>query len=1273
MKVSIYAGEKVEVTGINRNKIVITFLTGATVNDLLQFNYYPDFPDTSTETPRVLLFKNFRINPGEVTIAADPNEQAFNYVLAFMLDFNTASQFTITRINNVVTITANNGSQLVEPGIIGSFATIVNPIETNLEDTYRKLDLYEDENISLTSKLSDIEKLSNIFTDFSDSFTLPASSVNNEVFRHYYNYDIDNAFNANLRIPAYIEIDTIPFRFGVIQLDGVDLKDFYPDTYKVTFFGNTTQLNVKFGDETLDKLDYIGDTDVKAFSGLSQFDYSYTSANFINTLSNPSFLNGNVITPLINYSDKDWNYGGGNGDAVNDISITSGAILDSTLRPAIRVIKLIEAIETKYNVTFSRDFLDKATFQDLYMWLNERTESLLTQVQEPNINISFTGTNNGYFTQNGNVLLVKRRKYSEDIFTVYRTSVKYTVRPTNLTIKYSLIIENENGIELARINDVTGNRSIEKITSAILGNNSSNELVTDSYVLKIITQGPNTFEIDVNVQSIRLSNGTTVYVNVFSINNISTLNVSLIIGDNIPKMKVIDFITSIMKMFKLIIRPITTTDFYIDTIDSFYSKGNILDITDYADQSQVKIERPVIYSDIRFQFEKTDNFLGKKFRIDNNPITEIGYGDLQSIYPQIENKKELKVDVNFENMLFENISDNNGVLLNIMTGLAASSTDDGRTFSPNKSKPILFYNNGINNHVDSPIEFKFNNTSLVDPIVYSYNIGNTNNEYLEQVTDSVNFGVERDQWHQQDIVTNLFSNYWSNWINTIYDLKQRKVKLKSFLPQRFINELSLNDRLIIGDQRFKISDYTINLVTSEVELNLFKDIYTATLPIEMNAMTLSGFTYLTDWAATPNGNAAYIYGNQQPGFITQVNFDGSQNTNFNIGSGFNANSFGFQSLLIDGDKLLVTGNFTSYNSVSKNRLIRLNQNGSIDTTFNIGTGFNNYSLKSLKTINDKYIIVGNFTQYSGVTNNRIISLNQNGSRNTAFTTGTGFNNTAVDIATDGSNLFVSGYFTQYSGLSRNRIIKLDASGNVITAFDGGSGPNTTTAQPNGLIYNQNGLYMYGYMTSYSGVSVGRICKIDETTGQLDQTFNLSGTGFNNTVFIAKTIYNDKLLCTGSFSAYNGTVVSRNVVLNGDGSLYYALPSGFTYVYSIDNNIYGIPSSGEIQLISEFNQDSISNEFIVTNAGIKHYDFQITTNKSWVINKVDTGYDIDWVTFVQNGSGDGSAVVTIRIEEKATQAAPEVYEPRTMTLEILFNDGSRKYIYITQLGLIDSTP
>jgi len=368
---------------------------------------------------------------------------------------------------------------------------------------YKKLDLFEDENISLTSKLSDIEKLSNVFTDFSDSFTIPASATNNQVFKHYYDFDIDNSFNANIRIPAYIEIDTIPFRFGEFQLESVTVKNFQPDNYKITFYSNTTQLSKLFDNDLLSELDYekVDGVNVRAFSGLSQFDYLYNSTNVINSINNPSFKDGDLITPLINYSDKDWNYGGGNSDNVKDISIDSGAIDDADLRPALRLIKIIEAIETKYGITFSREFFNTAPFQDLYMWLNEREENLLTGKQEVDITVPFTGTNNGYFSQSGNILYVQRRKYSESIFVPYVTTVRYFVRPTDTTIKYSLIIENENGDELARRDNLTGNQNIEKTASSLLGNNTSTELTTDSYTLKIITQASNTFETDVNVQS----------------------------------------------------------------------------------------------------------------------------------------------------------------------------------------------------------------------------------------------------------------------------------------------------------------------------------------------------------------------------------------------------------------------------------------------------------------------------------------------------------------------------------------------------------------------------------------------------------------------------------------------------------------------------------------------------------------------------------------------------------------------------------------------------
>lgn len=55
---------------------------------------------------------------------------------------------------------------------------------------YQSVDLFEDETISVTSKIQDIRDIGVVFTDFSQSFTLPASKNNNKIFKHFYNYFI---------------------------------------------------------------------------------------------------------------------------------------------------------------------------------------------------------------------------------------------------------------------------------------------------------------------------------------------------------------------------------------------------------------------------------------------------------------------------------------------------------------------------------------------------------------------------------------------------------------------------------------------------------------------------------------------------------------------------------------------------------------------------------------------------------------------------------------------------------------------------------------------------------------------------------------------------------------------------------------------------------------------------------------------------------------------------------------------------------------------------
>ena len=102
-----------------------------------------------------------------------------------------------------------------------------------------------------------------------------------------------------------------------------------------------------------------------------------------------------------------------------------------------------------------------------------------------------------------------------------------------------------------------------------------------------------------------------------------------------------------------------------------------------------------------------------------------------------------------------------------------------------------------------------------------------------------------------------------------------------------------------------------------------------------------------------------------------MNTDGSLDTSFNTGSGVN----GIREITLQDDgKAIIGGDFTSYNGSPINRIARLNTDGSIDTSFNVGTGANS-SVISIGIQDDgKVVVIGNFTSYNNIRKNRIIRL-----------------------------------------------------------------------------------------------------------------------------------------------------------------------------------------------------------------------------------------------------------------------------------------------------------
>jgi uncharacterized delta-60 repeat protein len=265
--------------------------------------------------------------------------------------------------------------------------------------------------------------------------------------------------------------------------------------------------------------------------------------------------------------------------------------------------------------------------------------------------------------------------------------------------------------------------------------------------------------------------------------------------------------------------------------------------------------------------------------------------------------------------------------------------------------------------------------------------------------------------------------------------------------------------------------------------------------------------------------------------IIRLNSDGSVDNTFTIGTGFNDYVSNIQ-IQSDG-KILMGGGFTSYSGVSRNYIIRLNSDGSVDNTFTIGTGFDNLVTTTQIQSDGKILVGGLFTSYSGISSNYIIRLNSDGSVDNTFTIGTGFNDLVdtIQIQSDGK-ILVGGFFTSYSGISRNYIIRLNSDGSVDNTFTigtgfGGGSPDTIQIQSDGKIL------VGGLFTSYSGISSNYIIRLN-SDGSVDNTFTI-GTGFDNLVSNIRIQSDGKILMGGFFTSYSGVSYNRIIRLNSDGS------------------------------------------------------------------------------------------------------------------------------------------
>ena len=666
-----------------------------------------------------------------------------------------------------------------------------------LGNFYERTALFNDETISITQVIQDVKDIGLIFTNFTKTFTLPASDENNRLFKHYYNYDIDGGFDARVKINAYIEIDANRFNSGKVKLEGVEMKNNQPYAYKVTYYGDTVNLKDLIGEDKLNALP------------LSSYNLTYNNTTVKSKFqANPATTD--IIAPFISHTNR-YFYDSSTGHAEDEHNLHydvgaghNHGLLWSDLKYAIRLDAIIQAIGVQYGLTFSNDFFNSSNldYYNLFLWLHRSKGAV--QGAEAGILPPSLITTWDFFGSTSELTVGSE----------FDSVAQFSITTASSTdYRFSIF---RNGALYWQSNTLNGSQS--SVGMPNLSEPGTYQFFIQSQVVITIDL------IRINLGSLvdDGAGGTETRYTTYEATTFNT-NATFVfdIAQQIPEIKVIDFLSGIFKMFNLtayVENGITV----VKTLNDFYATANVYDITEYVkvDSNSVNVALP--FKQIEFGFEDTKTLLALKHS------QQFNYDWAKEIYnelPEIEGGI-YKIALPFSHFKYERLFDVNGgtTPLNIQWGYSANDNFNSATgnYEAALGKPLLFYPilvTGVSN-------FSWRPTTSSHENITSYIAPSNSRSFDPNVSKSnINFKAELNEWtFGNDFTDTLFLKYYQDYIMQVFNPKNRLTKIKAILPLSILLKFELNDRFKIVDRVFRINKITTNLTTGESDMELLNEL-----------------------------------------------------------------------------------------------------------------------------------------------------------------------------------------------------------------------------------------------------------------------------------------------------------------------------------------------------------------------------------------------------------------------------------------------------------------
>ena len=712
-------------------------------------------------------------------------------------------------------------------------------IDDVLTPIRHRFELFDKEAINITSSIQNFRDLGKIFTDYSKSFTIPASSHNNKIVHHWYNsevgetvidspLDLDNAFDHRITYYGYIEIDTIPFRFGKWSLKGSKKVNNKIESYSIDFKGNLVQLKERFKDDKLNSLAYF--VDGVRISYYDELNHLYNLTEVQDRVEGDA--SQDILYPVIGAKRKFYL---DSGVAAQDISTTTGKLLFNEIFPAIRVSKVLEYIQGAYGITFEGAFIESQTFSKLFLYLKNQDEFTIKPEQikvdfttkdadtlvEETFGGAFIATATGFGFNDLDLTsdnLTLNNFFIDDFydppawyppttgvtFTTLNRVINLKVTPSSSN-PYNIFVY-RNGVLFTSRLAVVG-LSITNVLSTF-----ANPLPADVYTFYISSEIGISFttELEKRTWLRKFWQGESWdETQVLTAQSSSQTTVSNIdIKSFVPDITVVSFVEGLIKMFNLMVIPTSETSFYLQPLPDYYLDGVTHDITKYVNTDSIDINPPQLFKRIAFKYEKSINVLNEAFR----GLFNKEYGDLNFENQNSAFAETYEVALPFENFMFERETGTNFITATIFD-------KDLNAYVP---KPSLIYCNGQQS-VTPDIKIS-NGTTTNDISTYvrfsnELELASTDLNYVQ----SLNWGAEISAWFLDINFSGLYDKFYSGYIENLFNQRTRILKLKANLPTSLLCLIKLKDKIIVSNKRYIINTMTPELTSGDTAFELILD------------------------------------------------------------------------------------------------------------------------------------------------------------------------------------------------------------------------------------------------------------------------------------------------------------------------------------------------------------------------------------------------------------------------------------------------------------------